>query len=760
MRPLGRPGPLVATSESSPSPSPPHHQRRLKGASVSYLPQQLLQGPPIPQRTASAEEDLPFDQKPLPILKKKRGVKHMPFDEPMDEIVASRTPEASPNRAQTYLTHEQKLQQTKLLFQPNFEDDPTKRYDPQPLYRFRNEQAYEEFGLSPGSTATGSSRPNRPEDDDSLFDFEESIKASKSAARKAAAERRERRVRQSLIEDDETSVETEELDTAIKERTIMAFKVRRSRSNPMVSFDKAPDTVHTFQRDSSVEEEKSITSTYTKSMESEVEDVIKDLLFIGDQSRSKPGKRRIKDSCKFKRNLLQRSAATTGTRSDDDSTLNTFESATGDENSTVTKETVSTIENDPIALHTCCKGPIKTGRSDPPPETTDDPITSIYGYIEGSITSMTEALGLNDELQTNKENNKPESTPTEAPTGTSNQGPVDAGSPKSSMDEFLNSAMNLFLGSKAGALAQTQAISDERNANNEVDNGIMGQITRISSMGASEQKDSMPPLVVEARRKKEAKPMAKSEVKSQSILERDPRFAEMAVYTALNLHEVHRIPFDEKARDEVVKSVGFSVVKLSLPLGILFQENGGGCWVAKIFPEGNAAKRAKGKIKVGDQLAAIDGCSAVKMKVDDICSLISGAKNNKSIELVFLRYTGPLRPSSPPPPTEGYEFQNPSFGQEEETRRINRHSYQSTMPVFSRESESSNHSSRSKSDSSKRRSSKHKGRKNPKENSENPMERMVDLTPNHDTLAKSEKKNRFRLFGRGKQPKGATKSSF
>ena len=75
----------------------------------------------------------------------------------------------------------------------------------------------------------------------------------------------------------------------------------------------------------------------------------------------------------------------------------------------------------------------------------------------------------------------------------------------------------------------------------------------------------------------------------------------------------------------------------------MFQENEGGCWVAKVFPNGNVAKMAPGdSILVGDQLAAIDGRNAIEMKVDAICALISRAENTQSIELTFLRYTGPL----------------------------------------------------------------------------------------------------------------------
>lgn len=80
---------------------------------------------------------------------------------------------------------------------------------------------------------------------------------------------------------------------------------------------------------------------------------------------------------------------------------------------------------------------------------------------------------------------------------------------------------------------------------------------------------------------------------------------------------------------------------------VLFHQNGGGCWIAKIFPGGNATKISCGDdVRVGDQLAAVDGRSAIKMTVDDICSLIATAENMQSIELTLLRYVGPLRSKS------------------------------------------------------------------------------------------------------------------
>ena len=75
---------------------------------------------------------------------------------------------------------------------------------------------------------------------------------------------------------------------------------------------------------------------------------------------------------------------------------------------------------------------------------------------------------------------------------------------------------------------------------------------------------------------------------------------------------------------------------------MIFLENDGGCFVTKISPDGSAAR--SGSVEVGDQLAAINGASALKMKVDDICERIAKSKNPKSVNLVFVRYVGPFFP--------------------------------------------------------------------------------------------------------------------
>ena len=67
----------------------------------------------------------------------------------------------------------------------------------------------------------------------------------------------------------------------------------------------------------------------------------------------------------------------------------------------------------------------------------------------------------------------------------------------------------------------------------------------------------------------------------------------------------------------------------------------------RIFETGNAAVAFVGdKIEVGDQLAAVNGLSAMYKNVAEVCRLLASASNPESIELTFVRYVGPLRVAS------------------------------------------------------------------------------------------------------------------
>lgn len=73
-------------------------------------------------------------------------------------------------------------------------------------------------------------------------------------------------------------------------------------------------------------------------------------------------------------------------------------------------------------------------------------------------------------------------------------------------------------------------------------------------------------------------------------------------------------------------------------------ENAGGCFVTKIAADGSAAR--SGGVKVGDQLAAINGQKCLRMRVEDIYKIILTISEPIAVQLAFIRYIGPFRPET------------------------------------------------------------------------------------------------------------------
>ncbi len=135
-------------------------------------------------------------------------------------------------------------------------------------------------------------------------------------------------------------------------------------------------------------------------------------------------------------------------------------------------------------------------------------------------------------------------------------------------------------------------------------------------------------------------------------LEEDWRLVELAIEAARSLHRLRGCIFDDTHEIDFSRDIKFTVVDLELPLGLIFQEHRMGCWVTKVLPKGSAA--TDGKVQVGDQLAAIDGKSAINMTVGDVAALVRD--KIASVELTFMRYVGPLRPTLGGVSEEGYEI--------------------------------------------------------------------------------------------------------
>jgi C-terminal processing protease CtpA/Prc len=147
-------------------------------------------------------------------------------------------------------------------------------------------------------------------------------------------------------------------------------------------------------------------------------------------------------------------------------------------------------------------------------------------------------------------------------------------------------------------------------------------------------------------------------------LEDDMRLVDLSTQAARSLHRLRGFEYDESYQISIADDIVFAVVDLVAPFGIIFQENPVGCWVTKVLPQGSAAR--SNKVQVGDQLAAIDGMSAINMKVDEMSALVTQKKG--VVELTFLRFVGPLRPAPGPIQEEGYEVKSQKGTQPSLTR--------------------------------------------------------------------------------------------
>jgi PDZ domain len=140
----------------------------------------------------------------------------------------------------------------------------------------------------------------------------------------------------------------------------------------------------------------------------------------------------------------------------------------------------------------------------------------------------------------------------------------------------------------------------------------------------------------------------------QSLTDEESRFREMAVQAAISLHRINGFEFDRAHPIDMSHDIKFIVVDLTLPLGLIFQENDSGCWITTVLPDGSAA--ATNAVEPGDQLASVDGINAMDMTVDEIAYLVRQHKG-ETVELTLLRYVGRFRPHAGSMiDEEGYEI--------------------------------------------------------------------------------------------------------
>lgn len=457
------------------------------------------------------------------------------------------------------------------------------------------------------------------EDDDSLFDFEE---------------RNKRREKSMSEESDEISQDDFQMN--IQKRTQAAWQQHQRSISPVktkiestgnphgVKFGK-DDIVHNYDPNSGDADEtfdnttiggRSLNSLYTKSAESEVEDIIKDIFLIGSGEGTNPGRRKFKYNPRVKDKFQSRDEegevtddttyeeddGDNGTHEDTTSFTDTtgldtgFDTTTNDESTNKDSSFLnSTVEEPPPKKKAVKRNTVSPRETISEEKKEDDPLTDAWAFVESKIHEVGAALGL--------DSSKADSTNQEKPSQ-----PVEASSRSiSSKDGFGWDLWQYLLGPAESIVENT-------------------------TDGGSGSIDLGP------------------EVSRSQSLEDDSRFVDLALQAAISVHYIKGYEYNTNYEMDIINDVRFSVVDLTLPLGVIFQENAKGCWVNQILPEGSAAA-SKGGVRVGDQLAAVDGLSAIDMTVDEIAKLIRVKK--AEIELTFVRYVGPLRPL--PLQEEGYE---------------------------------------------------------------------------------------------------------
>ena len=639
----------------------------------------------------------PTDVKKFPGRELQRQISdNRPFDEPMPTKEYSRTTltdfEESPNRTprnrRPYDSDQDwRLQvppprisgPTSSLFYPTSEEDADLSLEVQMNGngpRSNLDSSYETFVVptdqedATDATWTEIREPATHGDDDSLFDFGAKGRRQSQSAMNSKRRSRNARRSQPLYETDDTSLDQhygeqslprslplyETDDTSLdqpygepplrdrfEERSYRAWTKRKAaqrgkasqdaneqatnqeseRSSqgaqaprgrdsqiepPSVSFGKG-HTVQYYNPDPAVDDTletstlggRSLNSYYTKSAESEMEDLIKDIFLIGSARASNPGRRKLKYSPAVQQRLA-------GDQAVDDDTLETIFDEVDDETQETSKESTRQVDSygvssttatdpssvpDPSSVNSllvpASKGVDSKGKVE------DDPLAHVWDFLFGVAGAK-----------------KSDSTSKDTTTGAKKESSVTAGG----LGDLLSFASDVLLGPSPTELGDEPVERKKSTREN---------VTNIA---------------------------VKSGVKPARVaLEEDLRLLQLAVQAARCSHRIRGHEFDESYSIKISSDIKFCVVDLEMPLGLIFQENETGCWVTKVLPNGSASRN--GKVQVADQLAAIDGVSAIDMKVGDLANSVTGKKSE--VELTFLRYVGKLHPVVGSVMEEGYE---------------------------------------------------------------------------------------------------------
>jgi len=575
-----------------------------------------------------------------------------------------------------------------------------------------------------------SDRNKMIKDDDSLFIFAERDQLKKSrlvkttnddlSKKSKGSHRVHRRSRQrrkqpqqqpitqfeSSITDDDTSTENYGANptiysTSLQARTKKAWKSRQRKNSNFRSAKKAGEisnkniasirspshnkgtnnvsfgpsnTIHRFETKEEGEKEelmsydnRSLNSEYTKSLESEVEDMIKDIFFIGTQGTSRPGRRKYRYKPEVKRKILNGSTeeAMESLQIDkkdphSDPVLRRKEKLVEscideDENDTALEPNPSnflssmkekqerfSMEKDKPPRASSKIAPSSNSSLDDTytfdstqlnDDPIEDPFNNLLGFIEGGLSAVTSAIGYavgDSPSQREHESSMNELKPKPANDKLANNNEYDIfescginiGSPT-----VINKS-NLREGYRVDILSKRDHLLRSNIPQPLSSNKIHASKVNETYFATTHER------YIEGSASNEMNGDLKKRFKADIY--------QLAIHAAYSVHKLQGFEYNNSIAIDLNKEVKISKVNLELPLGIIFLENDGGCFVTKKAKNGSAAKSLG--VEVGDQLASINGVTSVRMKVDDICDAISDSSDSNKIELVFLRYIGPFRP--------------------------------------------------------------------------------------------------------------------
>jgi hypothetical protein len=426
--------------------------------------------------------------------------------------------------------------------------------------------------------------------------------------------------------DDDTSTENYGANpvytTSLQERAHQAWKSRQQKKNSSfrskldggakskgtnVSFG-APNTVHHFEpepplprpddEETLTSMDRSLNSEYTKTLESEVEDMIKDILLIGNSKMSRPGRRKIRDKPDIRRRIKQRHVPTATVGKGNLGTLHENQEDYGDEEesdlppvyeplwvanednrgrkwnksdpsndslysteSTRSRSQSLSIGDDRSIASSRASSvdanTVETFRSE---RDSSDPFIVVMGFVEGGISAMSTAMGFDmgdDESRTDDLRGRQQSRAggndgtsqlqssldglnifnacTGGQSGMSNKD----NTPMSEMMGML--AQDLWFGPSLGASGsgsgQRRSVDTEGNSDD--------CILNLGENGAND--------------KEEAKRLLQLGTSSEISC--------LAVHAAHSVHKLQGVEYDESVSIDMHKDLKMSSVQLKLPLG-------------------------------------------------------------------------------------------------------------------------------------------------------------------------------------------------